>query len=376
MGMINAHMFKVGAVTLQDKVAYPMHQKEEIIHTIQENTDCNILVFPELCLTGYTCADLFFNSKLLEESQIALKAIVEETKSHLGQAIVLSMPLVYKNALYNCAVVLNEGKILGVVPKVYIPSYAEFYESRWFTSGKDILHESISLCDQTVPFSRNILFEDSISKAVLACETCEDVWVLDKPSSHHCLHGANIICNPSASDELIGKQDYRRSLISMQSGTCYCGYIYASSGTYESSTDLVFSGHCLIAENGNILNESIYPTGTYVTKAILDVDTMLHNRIHQTTYTNSLEESYTTVPCHIYSVSQVDSVSALASVLKENEYSISRLPFVPSGKEETYKRVKTILQIQANGLATRVKNTGIKNLVIGISGGLDRKSVV
>ena len=369
--MINAHMIEVGAVTLQDKIADPYHQAEEIIKVMKTHSGCGVLVFPELCLTGYTCADLFFQSSLLEGALHGLQSIVEASTDLKGLLSIVSMPVQYQNALYNCAVGIQEGKILGVIPKVYIPNYSEFYEQRWFTSGENILNETIELCQQKIPFSRNILFTDKQSTACIGCETCEDVWVLQKPSSSHCLHGANIICNPSASDELIGKQDYRRNLISMQSGTGYCGYIYASSGTYESSTDLVFSGHCMIAESGKILKESIYPSGTNVITALLDLDHMAHDRIHTTTYINE-QDDYIYVPCHIQSVvKKDDTVSSFAETLKRKQYSIRRLPFVPEGQQETYERTKTILQIQANGLATRVKNTGIKNLVIGISGGLD-----
>lgn len=368
---MNSHMIQVGAVSLREKVGNCTCQKDEILKVMQEHADCGVLVFPELCLTGYTCADLFLNTSLLEEAEAALQEIVRASERYAGLTLVLSIPYRYQNHLYNCAVVVNEGKILGLQPKVNIPNYGEFYEARWFTSGRNIVNKEVELCHQKVPFSRYLLFLDSVSKAVLSCETCEDLWVSDKPSTHHCLQSANIIANPSASDELIGKQEYRRNLVSMQSAACYCGYIYASSGTYESSTDLVFSGHCLLVENGRVQKETIYPAGTEVITSLFDLDTMDYNRRHQTTY--GIEDlPYTTVECHIQSLKdKTETVSGFAALLKEKHYALSRLPFVPEDNGERMERANTILRIQANGLATRVKNTGIHNLIIGISGGLD-----
>ena len=242
------NLIAVAAAVPPVRVGDVEYNKEQIIAIIRENTDCGVIVFPELCVTGYTCADLFESDLLLRAAEEALPVIAEAT-ADTGVTALVGVPLRYGNSIYNCAAVLSDGVVKALIPKSYIPNYSEFYECRWFASGKDLRGKSVTLCgdkstifpvEMTVPLGVDILLEDPVTGAVLGVEICEDLWIPDKPSTHAALAGANIIANLSASDELIGKREYRQSLVSQQSGACYCAYIYVSSGTGESSTDLVF----------------------------------------------------------------------------------------------------------------------------------------
>ena len=360
------NLIKVASVTPRLKVGDIDYNTAQIISIIKDNQDCGLIVFPELCITGYTCADLFLSDLLLEKSKEALLQIAESSTT----TVVVGLPIRYSNNLYNCAAVISDGAIKALIPKSYLPNYSEFYERRWFASGKQLRNASITIGSVDVSFGIDILAEDKISGAVLGVELCEDVWVLAKPSTHACLAGANIIANLSASDELIGKEDYRTSLIRQQSGSCNCAYIYSSSGTWESSTDLVFSGHSIIAQNGSILCENIFPEDQHVETVLIDLGIIMHDRSRQTTYED--RGSYRKIPVRIKAFGQDEvTLDELADILKKTDHRIARNPFVPSDNSQRAARCKRILQIKANGLATRVRATGIKNLVIGISGGLD-----
>lgn len=363
-------MIKVGAIVPRLKVADVNYNVEQIISCINETRDCGIVVFPELCLCGYTCADLFGNDILLQACENGLKTIASSTKEIQGLMVVVGLPVRYHNHLYNCAAYVSEGKVCGLVPKINIPNYSEFYEERWFTSGYDIVNTDITFAGSKIPFGKDLLFE--CGEVIVGTDICEDLWVADKPSTHACIAGANIIVNPSGSDEIIGKQEYRRQMVQQQSAACYCGYIYVSNGMDESSTDLVFSGHSMIASNGNILKENIFPHTTSIQTTLIDLDTIIHNRTHQNTYgQNTL--TYRLIPTSIKMVKNQAtlSVDECKQVLDEENYFVAKNPFVPSDNVERGKRCQSILEIQANGLATRVRSTGIHNLVIGISGGLD-----
>lgn len=369
--MIN-HFIKVGTVVPKMKVGDIQYNVEQIKSTLQEHQDISILVYPELCITGYTCADLFNQSLLLTESLDALKDLKEETKKYPNTSIVVGLPLRIDNSLYNVAAYISNGKIQGIVPKSYIPTYSEFYESRWFASGKDIKNKTINIYGDDVPFGTDLLFKDSTSTACVGIEICEDLWVPDKPSTHLSLAGANIIVNLSASDELIGKQEFRENMVLEQSASCYVAYLYVSSGMDESSTDLVFSGHSLICECGHKLNESIFENENHVESSLINLDMIHYNRMHQNTF-DTCSNGYRIIPVSIQPITNKDDISSsvLAKILKEENICINRFPFVPSNLLERENRCKRILQIQAHGLATRMKSTGIKTLVIGISGGLD-----
>ena len=367
-------MIKVGTVVPRMKVANVTYNVTQIIQTMNENADAGFLVYPELCLTGYTCGDLFGQFPLLDAVEEGLFKIANASNKLEGLTVVVGAPLRFENHLYNCAVYISEGVIVGIVPKINLPTYSEFYESRWFTSGKNIVSQMIQLGDEFIPFGRNILACDNRSGAIVGLDICEDLWVPDKPSTHACLAGANIIANLSASDEIIGKQDYRRTMVLQQSASCYCAYLYVSSATDESSTDLVFSGHSMIACNGRLLKDSIFPEDTKVETVVIDLESIEKNRRHQTTF--DLEENhddYVYVDVSIKPIANQDEITVdeLVDALRKEDYVVNRNPFVPVDDEERGRRCMKILEIQANGLATRVRSTGIKNLVIGISGGLD-----
>ncbi len=366
-------MIKVGAAVPKLRVADITFNTDEIIALMKKAKGYGLVVFPELCITGYTCADLFAQSALIDKALEALIRIRRASARLKGITFAVGLPLRYENCLYNCAAFVSEGQICGIVPKISLPTYSEYYESRWFKSGRDMIGRQIEIDSVMVPFGIDILAVDEQSEAVVGVDICEDLWVPDRPSTHACLAGANLIANLSASDEVIGKSDYRRDLVKHQSADCYCGYVYCSSAVDESSTDLVFSGHCMIADNGRIRSEMIFPERPSMLSSIIDLDAIRFNRIHQNTFINESDDWYRRVPVHIQPVSGAAEISCdnLVKELRKISYGVSRMPFVPSDDRELSARCHAILQIQANGLATRVRATGIKNLVIGISGGLD-----
>ena len=247
---------KVGAACPKTNVADVQYNVENICSCIDEayNRGVKFLVFPELCITSYTCSDLFLTSTLLNKSMEGLKEVVKKTTG-TDMLVVVGAPLLFNNILYNCGYVIFSGKILGIVPKSHIPNYSEFYEKRWFTEGAQITDQMVSLpFQENKPFGVNLIFtSDNVSFGI---EVCEDLWVTIPPSSYLSLLGANIIGNISASNELVAKKDYRLSLIANQSARCLSSYIFASAGVHESTTDLLFSGHLVIAENGSILKEN------------------------------------------------------------------------------------------------------------------------
>jgi len=368
--MIN-HLVKVAAVVPRLKIGDIKYNTEQILALLDELSDSGLIVFPELSLTGYTCADLFQSDLLLEKVEEALLKIAEKTEGK-GYTVVVGVPVRFENCLYNCGAILLQGRVKALIPKAHLPNYSEFYECRWFASGKELRGKSVRIGSEQVPFGMDLLAEDPETGAVLGVELCEDLWVPDKPSTHAALAGANIIANLSASDELIGKQEYRLELVKQQSGSCYCAYIYSSAGTHESSTDLVFSGHTIIAQNGSVLGESIFPEYPHVEEALVDLGSIMHDRRRQNTFGNADTVSYRRVSVSMQAIGKKDAdIEELAQILKTQEYPAARNPFVPTNNSTRDKRCRRILQIQANGLATRVRATGIHNLVIGISGGLD-----
>ncbi|MCR5447753.1 MAG: NAD(+) synthase [Solobacterium sp.] len=351
-------------------VKYNTEQIKQILHAC---SDCGIVVFPELCVTGYTCADLFGSDLLLEQAEKAMFEIARETGQIEGLTAVIGVPIRFENNLYNCAAMLSHGEVCALVPKEFIPNYSEFYEERWFASGKQLIGRTIVLQGQEIPIGIDIIGEDPSSNAVIGVEICEGLWVPDKPSTHLALAGANIIVNPSASDELIGKQEYRTNLVVQQSGACYCAYVYASSGMDESSTDLVFSGHTMIAVNGSLLKQNVFPERPYIEKAVIDLSRILHDRRHQNTFDNNDDSWFRRVELDVKPLEgKIDpNTREMTELLKRADYPVARNPFVPADDAERGQRCRKILRIQANGLATRVRATHINNLVIGISGGLD-----
>lgn len=311
----------------------------------------SIVVSPELSLTGYTCGDLFAQQRLLQGAE---RALGELSALQLPITVIVGMPIPYKNNLYNAAVVVSNGKICGAVPKSYIPNYSEFYESRWFASGRDIRATKIRLCNQDVPFGSDLLF--AIDNVTFGIEICEDLWVPAPPSSDMALSGATLLFNLSATPEIVGKHAYVRSLVEQQSARTLSGYIYCSAGVGESSTDLVLTGNGIIAENGTIIaaKERFIRT-PHLTIADIDVEYLLLERLRHTSFINLYDR---------YEVLQLPIHLSDSPIERE----ISPSPFIPKHIDDGCRE---IFNIQMAGLAQRLTHTSCKQVVLGISGGLD-----
>ena len=348
---------KVAAVTPALKVADCMYNTTENIKNIKEaaKQGAKIIVFPELSITGYTCSDLFWQEMLLRGAKNCLHEIADQCKK-IDALIFVGLPWEHNQKLYNVAAVLNHGEILGLIPKSYLPNYAEFYEARHFTPAGDIFEETV----EGYPFGTDISFQcEEMPELIVAAEICEDLWVPDPPSVSHALAGANVIVNLSASDETIGKCEYRRELVKGQSARLICGYIYASAGGDESTTDLVFSGHNIIAENGSVLAESPRFVNT-ITYSEIDVHRLTGERRRMTTFRTDDSCGTARIPFSVEKVAETTLTRRIAP-----------MPFVPSGKEDRDRRCEEILTIQAMGLRKRLMHTSCKSLVVGLSGGLD-----
>ena len=350
---------KVAAATPKVKVADPEYNTKEIIKIIRQAGDeeASLLVFSELAVSGYTCGDLFLQDPLLEESLKGLMEIKKDTKG-MDMVVTVGCPLVVEHKLYNCGVFLFDGRILGVVPKIHLPNYGEFYEARHFAKGKREVKD-ILLDGEHVPFGANILLEcTNIPELTIAMEICEDLWVPLPPSTHHALAGATVICNPSASVETTTKEVYRSALVSNQSARLLSGYVYANAGEGESTTDVVYSGHHLICENGTVLAEAKRFVNDII-YADMDVKRLVAERRKMTTFFEEDSEEYRRVP-FILPV----KVNQITRKFPKN-------PFVPSSREEREKRCDEILSIQSMGLKKRLEHTNCTHAVVGISGGLD-----
>ena len=335
-----------------------------IQNCIQQAVDekSKFIVFPELCVTAYTCADLFLQHELIEKSEKAIKALCEFSKDK-DILIAVGSPLYFNNCLYNCSYVIFNGKLLGIVPKSYIPNYSEFYEKRWFTEGLGIINKTVNLSfADSVPFGTNLLF--TCNNIKFGFEVCEDLWVTIPPSSYLALQGANIIANLSASNELVSKADYRKSLVSSQSARCMCAYLYASSGVFESSTDLLFSGHLLIGENGLLLKENNrFQRENEIITSIIDIDKLNGERLKNISFRNSTS----ICPFEAKEIS-FKFLDLKIGVFNRN---IDKHPFVPSNEHQREIRCSEIFNIQSSALAKRFSHTGLNKAIIGISGGLD-----
>ena len=350
---------KVAAATPEIRLADCKFNGEQIVRAIEaaQAQGAKVLVFPELCLTGYTCGDLFLQDLLLRAAEEALQSVMKQTADKDILCLV-GLPLRRESRLYNCAAVFCRGELLGVVPKRNIPNYSEFYELRHFSPAGDGI-EWITLAGQEVPFGQNLLFCcRELPEFVVAVEICEDLWVPQSPSIRHAAAGATILANLSASDETIGKSDYRRMLVEAQSAKLVCGYLYADAGEGESTTDLVFSGHNLIGENGAILAESaLFQNGILYSE--IDVQRLMSERRRMNTYPAVPAEEYLRV--------------AFSMPLAETTLTrrVEMRPFVPEDGADRKKRCESIFAMQVNGLKKRLAHIGAKTAVIGISGGLD-----
>lgn len=349
---------KAAAVTPKIKVADTKYNAELILDMMKESArqGAKIVVFPELCLTGYTCQDLFLQERLLQGAKDALMKLVKESAS-LDAIFFVGLPFEILGKLYNVAAVFSHGEVLGLVPKSYLPNYNEFYEARHFVSGAELATEVVLPDGSCVPADRDLLFVcEQMPKLRIGVELCEDLWTPNPPSISHALAGASVLVNLSASNELTGKDSYRRELVSGQSARLLAAYIYASAGEGESTQDLVFSGHNIIAENGQILAES-KRFGHGILYSEIDMERLCAQRRRMTTF-----------------VTEDQTHTEILFSLKIEETKLTRFidpaPFVPTDRQNREKRCDEILMIQAMGLKKRLEHTGA-NAVVGISGGLD-----
>lgn len=352
---------KVGASTLELKVSDTIYNVQMIKKQIDEavNKNIQIISFPELSITGYTCGDLFNQDILIDKAYEGLKDLVDYSKDKMI-VIIVGSPIKCENKLYNCAVVINNGKILGIVPKTYIPNYNEFYEMRWFKSSNDLKIKEINLFNEIVPIGVDLIFTSKLDDELkFGVEICEDVWSLYPKSNDYASKGASIIFNLSASNETIGKYDFRKELIKMQSIKTISGYVYSSSGINESSTDLLFSGSSLIYENGKLLSENNrFDFNSNLIYSDIDIKRLVNDRRKNTSFISNTDKEYRNI---YFTTSKNNFVS--------RKY--SKYPFVPSNEEKREERCKEIINIQSSALAKRLKHTNIKKCVIGVSGGLD-----
>ncbi len=349
----------VSAATPELAVADVAYNVDRISAQMREACEggAKIVVFPELSITGYTCGDLFYQHSLIEEAKCGLLSLVEKSRD-MDAVFFVGLPFLFLGKLYNVAAAFANGKLLGLVPKVNLPNYDEFYEKRQFTPGFCAVKET-TVGAFTVPIGSRLLFvPDAMPDVAIACELCEDLWVPAPPSISHALNGANVIVNLSASNELIGKSDYRRELVATQSARLYAAYIYASAGTAESTQDVVYSGARLIAENGTLLAE-----GERFTDGIeygqIDIEALSARRLKMNTYRLRPDTDYRTIP---FSIKKTRTHLARR---------IDPTPFVPSDAAKLKERCEEIFTIQAMGLKKRLKHTASKTAVVGISGGLD-----
>ena len=350
---------KTAAASFDVTVADCVTNAEKITEIIKNSAEngVRLLALPELCITGYTCSDLFLQSELLDGAKTALKSICENTKSADIIAVV-GLPISKNSRLYNCAAVLYKGEILGIVPKANIPNYNEFYEKRHFCPAPKN-NSALTLFGKEIPFGTNLIFACADMKNfTFAAEICEDLWVAAPPSVNHAKNGANIIVNLSASNEVIGKCEYRRSLVSGQSARLVCGYVYCSAGDGESTTDTVFASHHIIAENGVVLKENtLFENGLIQTE--IDVDRIDGERRKIGSYQTEVSPDYKTI--------SFDMQKSVTELTRE----IPQTPFVPGDALKIDERCSLILTMQAMGLKKRIVHTHAKGVVIGISGGLD-----
>lgn len=350
---------KVAAATPGIHVAEPMYNAGQIaelmVHAVEKKV--SVLVFPELCITGYTCGDLFLQDVLLENAKEALAFLLKKSKGY-DMLTVVGMPLTIQSKLYNAAVFIQNGTILGAVPKSVIPTYSEFYEGRHFTSGAG-LETTIQLCGQEVPVGTKQLFVcREEERLCIAAEVCEDLWSAIPPSSFHAQAGATVIVNLSASNETTGKDVYRKELVKHQSARLFSAYIYADAGEGESTTDAVYAGHNMIAETGIMLAESErFTTGVCVTE--IDLQRICNERRRVTPFAEQRPEGY--------------QIRYFSLPVKETKLtrSFDAMPFVPTNPAERKKRCEEITRIQAESLKKRLLHTGLKSAVVGVSGGLD-----
>jgi len=361
---------RVALAIPKTRVADCNFNADQIVDLIRtaESEDVDVLLFPEMCLTGYTAADLFQQETLQEKSLKALKRIVEFTDrlERINDGlVVLGMPIICDDQIFNCAVLIQGGRILGIVPKTYMPNYKEFYEKRWFVSSRNAVSNEVELLGEKVPFGTDLLFSAvNFPKVVVGVEICEDLWVPIPPSSYQAIAGATLLLNLSASNEIIGKADYRRTLVGQQSGRCIAAYLYCSAGVGESTTDVVFGGHGIIAENGTIIKESKRFSRSNQL-VVQDIDFAKINFYRQ--QTTSMGDGVSEIRRPFRKISFELAQPTYTSLQRD----ISPHPFVPQDVSQRDQRCEEIFSIQVAGLAKRLDSGWPKTAVIGVSGGLD-----
>ena len=357
-------MIRVAAVSPALKVADVAFNLAAIEEATLQAADqgVQLLVFPELAMTGYSCGDLFYQQSLLEKVRdglTTLTALSEQT----GMILIVGAPVRQSGRLFNAAVVMSHGRICGVVPKTYLPNTQEFYEERWFSSAFDLVDDQLAWLDEAPPFGTDLLFDvDGMPDCLFGIEICEDAWVANPPSGAMAAAGATLLINLSASPEILGKCSYRRALVESQSARCLSAYLYASAGPGESSTDLVFSGHSLVAEYGQILAETErFQFASQMAVADIDVQRLVHERLRNNSYAASMtDQDFLLIPVEVTERQADDLLRPIA-----------RMPFVPTAQVERRQRCEEIFAIQTTGLMKRLMHTGSQKVVLGISGGLD-----
>src|SRR3954471_24788837 len=366
-----AHGFvRLGVGTPLVRVGDPKHNLEATLELMQRAAREKLLltVFPELGLSAYSCEDLFHQQALLDSSEDALRKLLAQSRQLRGAALV-GLPLALDGRLYNCAALIAQGRLVGVVPKTYLPNYREFYEARQFTPGDAALQKEITLAGQRAPFGTDLLFRLAEQRDfVLHVEICEDLWVPAPPSSYASLAGATVVANLSASNIVIGKEGYRHQLVGNQSARCIAAYLYSASGQGESTTDLAWDGHALVYENGTLLAESKrFADGPQLAHSDVDLGRLLADRMRQNTFGGAALR-------HAQAVARFRTVEfsvPLPAARLELARRIEKFPYVPSDAVHRDRRCEEVYRIQVQGLATRMRATGTKRLVIGVSGGLD-----
>lgn len=358
---------RVALVSPELRVADVAFNTEKILQAWRHavGKGARLVVLPELCLTGYSCGDLFYDRKLREAAWDALEEL-RDASAELPAAIIVGLPVATQSRLFNVAAFIAGGQIEGLVPKSHLPTYHEFYEQRWFSPARDLMADTLSVDEELIPIGTDLLFHiEGQPDYTLGIEICEDLWAVEPPSGKLALAGANVIVNPSASPEILGKADYRRALIAQQSARTFTTYLYAGAGPGESSTDVVYSGHCIAAENGRILAES--ERFHFATQSLLvdiDLEHPTQDRLRNSSYAEChAGRDFRLLPVH---APEGALPPALPLRRKTNPH-----PFVPNDPSGRAERCREIFAIQSTGLAKRLKHIGSKRLVIGVSGGLD-----
>ncbi len=355
-------LVRIGAVSPEHRVADIAFNCEQIRQAVSATANCRFFLLPELCVTAYSCGDLFFQSLLIEQAQQALFELARFS-AEKQLTLVVGAPVAQGGRLFNCAAFISHGRILGLVPKTFLPNTQEFYEERWFSSAADHWADHVEWQGERIPFGTDLLFRaEGLPDCVIGIEICEDGWVANPPSGAMAVGGATLLLNLSASPELLGKEAYRRDLVRAQSARCLAAYVYASAGPGESSTDLVFPGHSLIAENGAVLAETErFQFSSQTIVADIDIERLVNERRRN----NSFAASRSSNPYRVIDFPLPDIATA------DLRRPVPATPFVPPAAEERAQRCQEIFEIQTTGLAKRLRHVQCQRAVIGISGGLD-----